>query len=714
LISVTNSEIYTSNQKSLNDVETNYILKKIDSNRLLQQLTIKQCLFIMSTINLVKSHFLKLEKLCDEQELNESSISSIDSHFFTFISKFALLNTNMNAYWKLSHLKYFLLNLLLKGGFGNFNELDDELEKPTEKPFAIINENPEIISKAKSRFLATRMFFNDALTTNNSTVTNSAAFNSGGPASSCSNNNQIEISINAIKEKRSKESNLSVDSLKLELNKSAVLSVSDSSANYFNIDEMSYTKKEECHVEKGNNGAFISTISNFNKSSFQQRKSKYSLKLLEECLEKLAKHDANVNSGLFSMFNLDIKHNRPCGVNFFKRLSLLNAKSLKNDIKLVTNAIIVLSSRELLLTFISLLLKRTRRLSLIEHSSSLNSLTREAKLAQLNCENEYELLQLFDVLYHTEALSYRQLLKNLVANFLKGDDDQLQSPETNHPDQQKQMSLLSKISILACEFMFPEFKLLTSTNWYSRDPDTYRDSHRYRISPSVESHHEESISFNTPNKYLTTSIKYGLNLKSKPNDIEKLVACNDTSLLVVFDKERTSPKEAITVSDTNRNILKLKMNDFLKPIFDFDSYYKQSVKSSSSKKQSKETSEAISRSSQCTKLLFQVVKDKRVKYNANMSEYCIDEDEYDVEDWGGDGGTSGTGGGANNDNDDRSNTNDSTISDEDNDNVINETFNPDDDDYDQEENSGGEEKNNSSEDSDYSSDEWLVNLTAIK
>ena len=181
-------------------------------------------------------------------------------------------------------------------------------------------------------------------------------------------------------------------------------------------------------------------------------------------------------------------------------------RPLRNAIKLVSNATIVLTCRELLILFINWSLKQQKKsmevstkvcLSPISTSNFIQQrpqphMEKKLSIMQINCETEFELLQLLDILYYTDnSINYKLFIKNLIIS--------LNLTEPKKPQQQQQLSIgkldesdssdnqlqylsssqtkvLSRISMMACEFMLPEYKLLRKINWSSDDKNGLSDN----------------------------------------------------------------------------------------------------------------------------------------------------------------------------------------------------------------------------------------------
>ncbi len=113
--------------------EIMHIDRKKEMNHIFQQLQLKNNLLLLSVLTLIKEFILKknCDDLKDTPRDNEDKTSPaededcsgdevlFDYEFINWIAKLAFSNTNMNAYWKVSHLRIYLVALLLREGFSN-------------------------------------------------------------------------------------------------------------------------------------------------------------------------------------------------------------------------------------------------------------------------------------------------------------------------------------------------------------------------------------------------------------------------------------------------------------------------------------------------------------------------------------------------------------------------------------------------------------------
>ena len=233
--------------------------------------------------------------------------------------------------------------------------------------------------------------------------------------------------------------------------------------------------------------------------------------------------------------------------------------------RLISNAVIVLSSREMLVQLIK-----------ISNSVSILSSRQHQQIIQLPpgqinqaVQREYELLQLLDVLFHTDTLS---TYKSIVVKTLLSAASSSENEENNND-----MKLV--MSRMACVHMLPEFKLVKRENWSSTSAasssaaDEKRGANdrgrirRHRPLAALTSGlAENAVQFATSsttavsNQMSTFSYSQAASAfkqsadsandfvastgdaanGSKPGDIERLTSADSSNLLVVFDLNKTS------------------------------------------------------------------------------------------------------------------------------------------------------------------------------
>ncbi len=279
----------------------------------------------------------------------------------------------------------------------------------------------------------------------------------------------------------------------------------------------------------GNNSPLASAGSKTSEA-LNDIRNKRSLKLLEDCIEKLVKsahaspaseHLNNENrKKLLAKFGpfgqttnwLELQNcmskfiqastgssatatgtssTKPVDENSFKfsfaakSVHSASHRPLRNAIKLVSNATIVLTCRELLILFINWSLrqqqkKASRKVCLsnsrdLATTSSGGSSNKKLSIMQINCETEFELLQLLDILYYTDnSINYKLFIKNLIMSL-----NLTQQSERSDEAQclsVSQTKVLSRICMMACEFMLPEFKLVRKVNWSSDEKSGFVDN----------------------------------------------------------------------------------------------------------------------------------------------------------------------------------------------------------------------------------------------
>lgn len=102
---------------------------------------------------------------------------------------------------------------------------------------------------------------------------------------------------------------------------------------------------------------------------------------------------------------------------------------------------------------------------------------------QINCDTEFELLQLLDILYYTDnSINYKLFIKNLIIslNLAESKQQMAIADDSTYEDDQSalsnsQVKVLNRISMMACDFMLPEYKLLRKINW-SSESNNYSDN----------------------------------------------------------------------------------------------------------------------------------------------------------------------------------------------------------------------------------------------
>ena len=127
--------------------ELMHIDRKKEVNQIFQQLQLKNNLLLLSVLTLIKDFIVKKnredEAAACEQTDDSNEDSLVDYEFVNWIAKLAFSNTNMNAYWKISHLRCYLVSLLLREGFENLKTADtaeinqENLKKTTRFVFII-------------------------------------------------------------------------------------------------------------------------------------------------------------------------------------------------------------------------------------------------------------------------------------------------------------------------------------------------------------------------------------------------------------------------------------------------------------------------------------------------------------------------------------------------------------------------------------------------
>ena len=503
---------------TITEFESMHVERKKMSSLAFQNVSLRDNLLVLSATTMMKEYVMRLsaDDLIAESERTVESFL-IDPVTLKWIAKIAFLNTNMNAYWRVVHLREFLVSLLKREGFSSIQSEEADAKKSSGPAASTIKSSAgsdsDLAKKQTSTTVKVTKQKFDLL-----------AF--------CQKKwNQPSDDPNYIQKKMLIEQ--SVEELKLGIVQTPVLGVCDVSSLLFSAAELS------------NNTASDSAK---NSESLNEMRKRRSLKLLEDCIDKYLKYESSTNTNgnlhidqakkksnlswsksessknnwitelqnnLTKLFGSNLgKAIDPAGAtsgvsqgnNIIKSTALSKPvqQPVWQAIRLVTNATLVLTARELLIYFMDWALKKQNRLE-------------NLSISNINCNNEFELLQLMDILYYTEnAVNYRLFIRSLIASIKKSE------------------KLISKVSMIACDFMLPEYKLLKKVYWSSED-DHEMDSGKMKNKTSGESLYEENINFTMPNCMGKDVEVFG----SKPNDTDKL-SSNDSTLIIIFDASKAN------------------------------------------------------------------------------------------------------------------------------------------------------------------------------
>jgi hypothetical protein len=343
----------------------------------------------------------------DENEMSRDFEKLIDHELLTLISKLAFQNTNMNSNWKVFFLRNILRSIVVNEGFAHLKQ-DLEVEEFLQ---AIINSNS--VSEDDNNLTSVS---STTLTDTNSQslltdtaglkkskierrVSSQSCFKSGRAGAAMSHQN----------------SDTSIDDLKLNLKSQAVLGVCDDSALFLITPDDALDSYQ---------------------TGLNERRNKFSLKLFENSIEKISNFYINNKSSTITSTRSVVQDPSVSSTTLGRNANGLSKQTplqqsvstsnntspsmvtciqpaIRNTIKLISNAITVLTCRELVILFINLAARRTRSRSLTNGGGNTVNV-------KLNCQTEYEFLQLTDILYYTESLlHYRLFIKNLISNLIR-------------------------------------------------------------------------------------------------------------------------------------------------------------------------------------------------------------------------------------------------------------------------------------------------------
>lgn len=473
-----------------------------------------------------EKHLAQLEAACSNQE------------FVSIVYQTALLSTNLNPHWKLAHLRKFLSllfsfeeNAILREFVAS--ELDTEASQvaaPTDQEVA---DKPTTTTKKLSPTSSLKFSKNSSKTPIATTTTTM----------------------------------YSCEDLKLTADKQVyILGISESSnSNMFKAHEL-FANDDEDNINEAENWISASSLSS---------KNKLSLALLENCNEKLAKFEAN---------SVSIPKTTTSGGQTNPLAKTTNSKSMNEAIKstfrLISNAVIVLMSREMLVQLIKIshvtLLIPPPVTSLPVVSSNRRHHHHHHQHQQP--QYEFELLQMLDILYHTaeNLRTFKSIVRSLLSN----------RQQSSNCDSRRVGFSRAIVARIACANIMPEFKLIKRESWSSSEQE--KQQHRVgrvrRVRSSASASVEEAVQLGNGSggstnvggvvaggglSFLklqpTTSDEHGgggdglvgqetTTSSFRPSDIEQLTQPDASNLLVIFDLN--SNKSANTKPSIDIEILK--------------------------------------------------------------------------------------------------------------------------------------------------------------
>jgi hypothetical protein len=295
----------------------------------------------------------------------------------------------MNSNWKVFFLRNLLRSVILNESFAHLRqdlEVDESLYQQSVSNSSANDTNEDVTSTSST--------LPDSLT--------ESSRKSIGLSKS-----EKTLSKTSLKGVRVNQCDTSIEDLRLNLKSQAVLGVCDDATQFL--------------ISPSDVLASYQTTLN-------DKRNKFSLKLFENSVEKMSNFYINnktstittsasfcqdhsvSSSGVSSLSGRNTSLSKltpPQGFNSTNSSGVSCIQPpIRNTIKLVSSAIAVLTCRELVILFINLAAK-----------TQLNQFSTTVKL---NCQTEYEFLQLTDILYYTESLMhYKLFIKNLISNLIR-------------------------------------------------------------------------------------------------------------------------------------------------------------------------------------------------------------------------------------------------------------------------------------------------------
>ena len=529
------------NRQVLANYESMHVSKKREFSRLFQQVSLNSNVLVVSILTSLKSFISQVCSSENEQEIFDIDSASklIDYEFLAVLSKLAFQNTNMNSNWCLFFLRYLLRSLIINEGFGR---LKQELELEEQQRNETTAETDEISSTTNNTNNS-----NENLESPSCIVSGRASFfkhsaakshfrSSAGVAATSKTTSFHFIESASTVATTTTTATAAQDNLRLNLSSQTVLGVcDDSTAFLFTTDNLSSCAHSASQAITGDN-----------------KRDQFGLKLFENSIEKLSNFYANTIKTATTIATTTAEpvacvssNSDTSSKQLGTAIGVLNAVSampagIRSAIKLVSSAITVLTSRQLVILLINLATKLARRGGAVD----LNM--------RLNCQTEFEFLQLADILFYTESLlKYRLFVKNLTANLLRvaalGDE------EENAAVVESKARFWTRIGMMACDFMLPEFKLVKRVAFTWKN-DTARTDENGKL--KNKTNHTEETSENNLLLDNINLLNATANIGSKPNDIEKLCTNDSLSnLLIVFDAASTRrPKPVAAATSASSNV----------------------------------------------------------------------------------------------------------------------------------------------------------------
>lgn len=227
---------------------------------------------------------------------------------------------------------------------------------------------------------------------------------------------------------------------------------------------------------------------------------------------------------------------------------------IKSTIRQISNSVIVLTSREMLMQLIHITSTNTKRAKQQQPDQQLFHLAYP--------QSEYDLLQLLDILYYTDTLDKYKALVNALMSSTSWSQS------------------IARVARMSCQFMLPEFRLVKRVTWSSEDKrehDVGRIRTRVNENKTIA---EDAVQFGSGGSGLASNMAWkttssaatnaqnldhlqcvGFGKIALPNDIDKLAISDSSNLFILFDsgqnKAAASTKPTTTTTTSFNQINRL-------------------------------------------------------------------------------------------------------------------------------------------------------------
>ena len=502
----------------------------------LKQLSLKHNLILLCITILLKDYqskyaeYLENKKLTntcassvnpyfDSNENDEESLKKlfIDYDFIRLVSEIGHLGTGMDSDWQLNHLQTYLFRLLMKDGFSNLN--DEFSGDESESEVTIVEELNTNAAANSSKKATTKKSKDDAKNQQKQQEQQTIARLDKGLESI-----DIKTKISVI------------ERLKLDLTTYSVVGFDDSFNNYL------------CDNQDKQDDKLNKRIYN--------RRLKKSFKLLKDATDKMIfrSQTSSSSQNFFSKNDQSQGNspNKPSNKSINQIAVNTSSISAESSGFSSTNAPLAINSVIKKIDIASLILNSRELLIFLVNNWPKNSETITA--SHLNCKNETDIIEFLYLLYNSIDINKYKLIVHNIVSLLD-------------------VNSLSKICLLASNYLLPDYRFIKSVDWKSDLPNSNDcgEFKRNMINKVINTSNGSKKSNNT-GKILKEDSDESINIgnasssNSELNDLPLVTSISslDYTLLIVFGFDKI--KINATNNRFNSHKLKQKYKGFKKDV----------------------------------------------------------------------------------------------------------------------------------------------------